>query len=153
MTYAVVKMRGTVKTKPDVRRTLELLNLSRTNHCVLVEDNVHYNGMLQKVKDYVAWGPIDGATLGVLLERRGALKGHTRLTNAHVKDHTDFDDIDSLATAVASGTATLQDVPDLKPVLRLHPPRKGHRGIKKPFPEGVLGFHGSEINELLLKMR
>jgi large subunit ribosomal protein L30 len=109
--------------------------------------------MLQKVKDYVAWGPIDGATLGVLLERRGALGGHTRLTNAHVKDHTDFDDIDSLATAVASGTATLQDVPDLKPVLRLHPPRKGHRGIKKPFPEGVLGFHGSEINELLLKMR
>jgi len=57
MTYAVVKMRGTVKTKPDVRRTLELLNLSRTNHCVLVEDNAHYNGMLQKVKDYVAWGP------------------------------------------------------------------------------------------------
>jgi large subunit ribosomal protein L30 len=153
MTYAVVKMRGTVKTKPDVRRTLELLNLSRTNHCVLVEDNVHYNGMLQKVKDYVAWGTIDGETLSVLLERRGALVGRTRLTDAHVKERTDFDDINSFATAVVSGKATLQDVPDLKPVLRLHPPRKGHRGIKKPFPEGVLGFHGSEINELLLKMR
>jgi large subunit ribosomal protein L30 len=153
MTYAVVKMRGTVKTKPDVRRTLELLNLSRTNHCVLVEDNVHYNGMLQKVKDYVAWGAIDGETLSVLLELRGALEGRGRLTDARVKERTDFDDIRSLATAVASGKATLQDVPDLKPVLRLHPPRKGHKGIKKPFPEGVLGFHGSEINELLLKMR
>ena len=153
MTHAVVKMRGTIKTKPDVRRTLELLDLSRTNHCVLVEDNAHYNGMLQKVKDYVAWGTIDGATLGVLLERRGALAGHKRLTNAYVKDRTDFDDINSLATAVVSGTATLQDVPDLKRVLRLHPPRKGHSGIKKPFPEGVLGFHGGEINELLLKMR
>ncbi|MFZ0926839.1 MAG: 50S ribosomal protein L30 [Halobacteriota archaeon] len=153
MTYAVVKMRGTAKTKPDVRRTLELLNLSRTNHCVLVEDNVHYNGMLQKVKDYVAWGTIDGETLSVLLELRGALEGRSRLTDAHVKERTDFDDIHSLATAVASGKAMLQDVPDLKPVLRLHPPRKGHRGIKKPFPEGVLGFHGSDINELLLKMR
>jgi len=153
MTYAVVKMRGTVKTKPDARRTLELLNLSRTNHCVLVEDNVHYNGMLQKVKDYVAWGTIDGETLSVLLELRGALEGRSRLTDAHVKERTDFDDIHSLATAVASGQAMLQDVPDLKPVLRLHPPRKGHRGIKKPFPEGVLGFHGNEINELLLKMR
>jgi len=153
MTYAVVKMRGTVKTKPDVRRTLELLNLSRTNHCVLVENNVHYNGMLQKVKDYVAWGTIDGETLSVLLELRGALEGRSRLTDAHVKERTDFDDIHSLATAVASGKAMLQDVPDLKPVLRLHPPRKGHRGIKKPFPEGVLGFHGNEINELLLKMR
>jgi large subunit ribosomal protein L30 len=153
MTYAVVKMRGTVKTKPDARRTLELLNLSRTNHCVLVEDNVHYNGMLQKVKDYVAWGTIDGETLSVLLELRGALEGRSRLTDAHVKERTDFDDIHSLATAIASGKAMLQDVPDLKPVLRLHPPRKGHKGIKKPFPEGVLGFHGSEINELLLKMR
>ena len=153
MTYAVVKMRGTAKTKPDVRRTLELLNLSRNNHCVLVEDNVHYNGMLQKVKDYVAWGTIDGETLSVLLELRGALEGRSRLTDAHVKERTDFDDIHSLATAVASGKAMLQDVPDLKPVLRLHPPRKGHRGIKKPFPEGVLGFHGSDINELLLKMR
>ncbi|MGA3199844.1 MAG: 50S ribosomal protein L30 [Halobacteriota archaeon] len=153
MTYAVVKMRGTVKTKPDVRRTLELLNLSRTNHCVLVENNVHYNGMLQKVKDYVAWGTIDGETLSVLLELRGALEGRSRLTDAHVKERTDFDDIHSLATAVASGKAMLQDVPDLKPVLRLHPPRKGHKGIKKPFPEGVLGFHGSDINELLLKMR
>jgi len=153
MTYAVVKMRGTVKTKPDVRRTLELLNLSRTNHCVLVENNVHYNGMLQKVKDYVAWGTIDGETLSVLLELMGALEGRSRLTDAHVKERTDFDDIHSLATAVASGKAMLQDVPDLKPVLRLHPPRKGHKGIKKPFPEGVLGFHGSDINELLLKMR
>jgi large subunit ribosomal protein L30 len=153
MTYAVVKMRGTVKTKPDARRTLELLNLSRTNHCVLVEDNVHYNGMLQKVKDYVAWGTIDRETLSVLLGLRGALGGRSRLTDAHVKERTDFDDIHSLATAVASGKAMLQDVPDLKPVLRLHPPRKGHRGIKKPFPEGVLGFHGNEINELLLKMR
>jgi len=153
MTYAVVKMRGTVKTKPDVRHTLELLNLSRTNHCVLVEDNAYYYGMLKKVKDYVAWGTIDGETLSVLLEGRGELEGHTRLTNAHVKGRTDFDDISSLAAAIASGKATLRDVPDLKPVLRLHPPRKGHRGIKKPFPDGVLGFHGSEISELLLKMR
>jgi len=153
MTYAVVKVRGTVKTKPDVRRTLELLNLSRTNHCVLIEENAHYDGMLQKVKDYVAWGTIEGETLGVLLERRGALKGHARLTDAHVKECTNFGDISALAISVAGGKATLQDVPDLKPVLRLHPPRKGHRGIKKPFPEGVLGFHGSEINELLLKMR
>jgi large subunit ribosomal protein L30 len=153
VTYAVVKMRGIVKTKPDVRRTLELLNLDRTNHCVLVEDNVHYNGMLQKVKDYVAWGAVDGETLSALLKKRGMLNGRKRLTSAHVKARTAFNDIDSLAKAVAAGKATLRDVPELKPVLRLHPPRKGHKGIKKPFPEGVLGFHGGDINELLRKMR
>ncbi|MEI7826288.1 MAG: 50S ribosomal protein L30 [Euryarchaeota archaeon] len=153
MTYAVVKMRSIAKTKPDIRRTLELLNLDRTNHCVFVEDNAHYNGMLQKVKDYVAWGDIDGETLSVLLEKRGMLEGRKRLTSAYVKDRTAFNDIDSLAKAVADGKATLRDVPELKPVLRLHPPRKGHKGIKKPFPEGVLGFHGREINELLSTMR
>jgi large subunit ribosomal protein L30 len=146
-------MRSIAKTKPDVRRTLELLNLDKTNHCVLIEDNVHYNGMLQKVKDYVAWGKIDGETLCVLLEKRGMLEGRKRLTSAYVKDRTPFDDIESLAKAVVEDKATLRDVPKLKPVLRLHPPRKGHKGMKKPFPEGVLGFHGSDINKLLLTMR
>jgi large subunit ribosomal protein L30 len=109
--------------------------------------------MLQKVKDYVAWGDVDSETLSVLLEKRGMLEGRKRLTSAYVKDRTAFDDIDSLAKAVADGKATLRDVPELKPVLRLHPPRKGHKGLKKPFPEGVLGFHGRDINELLFTMR
>ena len=153
MTFAVVKMRGIVKTKPDVRRTLELLNLDRTNHCVLVEDNAHYSGMLQKVKDYVAWGAVDAETLSLLLRKRGMLNGRKRLTSEYIKDHTAYDDIDALARAIAEGKATLRDVPELKPVLRLHPPRKGHKGIKKPFPGGELGFHGGDINELLRKMR
>ncbi|MGZ4880785.1 MAG: 50S ribosomal protein L30 [Halobacteriota archaeon] len=153
MTYAVVKIRSVAKTKPDARRTLELLNLDRTNHCVLVKDNVHYNGMLQKVKDYVAWGTIDSETLSILLEKRGMLEGNKRLTSAYIKDQTDFSDIGSLSKAIVDGRATLKDVPKLKPVLRLHPPRKGHKGIKKHFPAGVLGFHGSSINELLLTMR
>jgi large subunit ribosomal protein L30 len=146
-------MRSIAKTKPDVRRTLKLLNLDRTNHCVFVEENAHYRGMLQKVKDYVAWGNIDSATLSVLLENRGMLEGHKRLTSEYIKEQTVFNDIESLAKAVVDGEATLRDVPKLKRVLRLHPARKGHKGIKKPFPEGVLGFHGTGINELLLTMR
>jgi large subunit ribosomal protein L30 len=153
VTYAVVKIRSIAKTNPDIRRTLELLNLDRTNHCVLVGDNPHYNGMLQKVKSYVAWGNIDSETLCELLEKRGMLEGHKRLTSEYVKDQTIFNDIESLAKAVIDGKATLRDVPKLKPVLRLHPPRKGHKGKKKPFPEGVLGFHGTDINKLLLTMR
>ena len=40
----------------------------------------------------------------------------------------------------------------IKPVFRLHPPRKGYEGIKRTFPEGALGFRGKEVNELVLKM-
>jgi len=39
----------------------------------------------------------------------------------------------------------------LKP-FRLHPPRKGYRNIKLPYPEGALGYRGKEINELLRRM-
>lgn len=146
-------MRGVVKSKPDVRRTLQLLNIERTNHCTLINENVHYKGMLQKVKDYVAWGPINVETLITILRSRGMLEGRKRLTDMHVKANTDYDTIDSLAQAIIDGEASLQSVPQLKSVLRLHPPRKGHKGIKKPFPEGVLGYHGDEINALLLQMR
>ncbi len=153
MVYAVVKMRGVVKTKPDVRRTLELLNLDRTNHCVIIEDNEHYRGMLQKVKDYVAWGEINTETLTILLNKRGMLTGRRKLTDDYLKENSEFEDIKSLAQAIVDGRVNLKSIPNLRPVLRLHPPRKGHKGIKKPFPEGVLGFHRPMINELLLKMR
>ncbi len=153
MPYAVVKMRGIVKSKPDVNRTLQLLNIERTNHCSIIEENAHYKGMLQKVKDYVAWGPVNAETLSILLRSRGQLVGHTKLTDTYVKANTDFDSIESFSKAIIDGKASLRSVPQLKPVLRLHPPRKGHTGIKKPFPEGVLGYHGEGINELLLQMR
>jgi len=153
MVYAVVKMRGVVKSKPDVRRTLELLNLDRTNHCVIIEDNEHYRGMLQKVKDYVAWGDIDAETLTILLNKRGMLSGRRKLTDGYLKNNSQFKDIKSLAQAVVDGHVDLKSIPDLKPVLRLHPPRKGHKGIKKPFPQGILGFHSDKINDLLLRMR
>ncbi|MGZ4932113.1 MAG: 50S ribosomal protein L30 [Halobacteriota archaeon] len=153
MTYAVIKMRGIVKSKPDVYRTLQLLNIERTNHCTLIEENAHYKGMLQKVKDYVAWGQVSTETLSLLLRSRGLLEGRKKLTDTHVKANTDFDSIDSFSRAIIDGKASLRSVPQLKPVLRLHPPRKGHKGIKKPFPAGVLGYHSEGINELLLQMR
>ena len=46
----------------------------------------------------------------------------------------------------------LQDL-DVKPVFRLHPPRKGYEGIKRPYSlGGALGNRGDDINELLNRM-
>ena len=61
--------------------------------------------------------------------------------------------IPDFAKKVCDGDAKLSDIPKLKPVFRLHPPRKGHRGIKKAVAEGgELGFH-EDIGTLLRKMR
>jgi large subunit ribosomal protein L30 len=55
---------------------------------------------------------------------------------------------------MARGEATLRDLPGLKPVMRLHPPRKGYRTLKRTFQQGgALGYYGREINTLLYKMR
>jgi len=36
--------------------------------------------------------------------------------------------------------------------IRLKPPQKGFRAIKKPYPKGDLGYRGKDINELIKRM-
>ncbi len=152
MMYAVVRIRGSVDVRPDITNTLRMLRLTSVNHCVILDDTPNYKGMIKKVKDYVAWGPADSDTLTNLLSLRGRLEGGKRLTQEYM-DECELGAIPDFAEAVCSGDKKLSDIPKLKPVFRLHPPRKGHRGIKKTVPEGgELGFH-EEIGVLLKKMR
>lgn len=152
--YVVVRMRGSVNVRGTIEDTLKMLRLHKVNHCVVLEENPNNKGMLQKVKDYVAFGQIDAQTLAAMLENRGRLEGGARLTNEYVAENSEFDSIESFAQAVYEGKATFKDLPKLKPVLRLHPPRKGHAGMKRTFQQGgVLGNHGEDISVLLNKMR
>ena len=152
MMYAIVRLRGSVNTKPHIKDTLKMLRLHRINHCVVVPESPHYRGMIQKVKDYVAWGEIDEGALASMLEMRGRLSGNRRLTDQVIKEKTACGTIKEFASEVSRGSATLQDA-GIKPVFRLHPPRKGHRGTKKTVKEGgELGYHES-ISDLIWKMR
>lgn len=152
--YAVVRLRGQVNVRYTIEDTMKMLRLHKVNHCVFVPEDPHYKGMVQKVKDYVAYGKIDAKTLAEVLENRGRLEGDTRLTEEYIRENTDYDSIQAFAEAVVEGKASLKDVPKLKPVFRLHPPRKGHAGIKRTVQQGgELGNHGENINVLLHKMR
>lgn len=152
--YAVIRLRGSVNMKPQIRDTLKSLRLTRVNHCVLVEDNPHYRGMLQVVKDYVAFGPVDAAALAGMLEMRGELEGGKRLTQEYLKEHAKAKGFQEFAEKVLAGKAKLSELPGLSPVFRLHPPRHGHRGILKAFRAGgELGAQGEAIKQLLHKMR
>jgi len=48
----------------------------------------------------------------------------------------------------------LKDLPGVKPVFRLHPPRKGFKGsIKKSYRAGgEAGYRGEAINDLIRRM-
>lgn len=152
--FVLVRMRGNVDVRGSIRDTLHMLRLNRVNHCVVVNDTPHNRGMIQLVKDYVAYGVIDESTLVEMLSNRGKLVGGNRLTNDYLSKNTNFSTIEELASSMISGKTSFKDIPDLKPVFRLHPPRKGHAGIKKPVElGGVLGNHGEDIKVLLNKMR
>lgn len=152
--YAVVLVRGLVKTRREIRDTLEMLRLHHINHCVIVPDTPEYLGMIRKVKDYVAYGEVDAAVLETILSTRGRLIGNRPLTDEYVQSHSPFPSIADYATALSRGEATLRDILGLKPVIRLHPPRKGYRTLKRTYQQGgALGYYGSEINTLLYRMR
>ncbi|VVB56079.1 50S ribosomal protein L30 [uncultured archaeon] len=152
--YAIVKLRGEVKTRQDIRDTLRMLRLDRVNHCVVVPETPTYHGMIHKAKDYVAWGVITPETLAEILENRGKLEGGDDLTEEYLSENTKFKSFKELAKAICEGSISISDIPKMKPVFRMHPARKGLKGTKRTFQEGGdLGFHGTEINALLTKMR
>lgn len=152
--YFVVQVRGVVNTRKEIKDTLKMLRLHHVNHCVIIPDTPAYTGMIRKVKDYVAYGEATPEILATLLKTRGRLTGNEKLTDEYIRENSKYEGIESLAGAICSGEAQLSDIPGLKPVLRLHPPRKGYRSIKRTFQQGgALGNYGDEIGNLLYRMR
>jgi len=152
---ALVQLRGEVNMSQDVRDTLQMLNLHSTNHVTFVPETDTYRGMITKVNDYVAFGEPSADVVATLIERRGeAAEGDADVDDEWVADNTEYDDVDSLAEALVAEETTLREQ-GLSPVVRLHPPRGGHDGIKHPVVEGgQLGRHGTDdIDSLLEAMR
>jgi large subunit ribosomal protein L30 len=144
-------LRGEVNVRPEIKDTLEMLRIHSVNHCVVVKEDAHYRGMIQKVKDYVAWGKIDDDTLAMLLERRGRLSGNRRLTEKYLES-TPYRSFKDLASALNSGSVSLKEL-EIKPIFRLHPARKGLKTTKKTAQQGGdMGFR-QDLADLIKRMR
>jgi large subunit ribosomal protein L30 len=153
MAYAVIRVRGCINVRKSINDTLKMLRLNRVNHCVIIPESVEYKGMLKKAKDYITWGEIDTELLKELLTSRGKLLGDLPITEKYLKTNSKFKSLQHFSTEIIKGKAKLTDVKNFKPILRLHPPRKGYEGIKRPFTlGGALGYRGGKINDLLRRM-
>ena len=132
MSWIVVRARSDVKVERSIKETMGMLNLTRVNHAVIIPENPQYKGMLQKAKDYITWGDADADLVEKMISERGRLVGDKPVTDADVSEATDFGSIKEFAAAIVSGDATVKDMPDMKRVFRLHPPRgpKGWGGLK-----------------------
>lgn len=148
---AAVRIRGRTGIKRDIEDTMKMLRLTRINHAVVLEETPSYQGMLQKAKDYITWGEIDDNTLAKIINKRGKLPGGASVTEEYLKESTDYSSVEDLSKAVIKG-AKLEDS-GIKPIFRLHPPRKGFKNIKRAYNEdGSLGYRGKDIEDLLGKM-
>ncbi len=140
--YIVIRIRGTVGLKSDIKDTLTMLRLNKKMHCVILNDNESMRGMLQKVKDYVTWGEVNDDALKLLLEKRGRKVGEQKIS---------AEEVQHLLKEIKSGKK-LNDL-GLKPVFRLTPPSGGFKeSIKQHFPKGELGYRENKINDLIKKM-
>ena len=150
--FLVIRVRGTTGVVQKTADTLDMLRLNRISHAVLVEENPSYEGMLQKAKDYITWGEIDAELLAKIIAKRGRLPGNNKVTDEYVAENSDYNSIAELSEALINSEVKLADV-GIKPVFRLHPPRKGYEDIRLSVNEGgSLGYRGEEIKDLAKRM-
>lgn len=150
---AAIRIRGHVNVNRNIEATMKMLNLTRANHCSLIRENPSYLGMLQKVKDYITFGQVSSEVLVELITKRGRLVGDIPITEEYIRENTDYDSIGSLVDALISEELNYKDIPNVKPIFRLHPPIKGHTTIKRSFVAGgALGNREAAIDDLIRRM-
>ncbi|MCL5786957.1 MAG: uL30 family ribosomal protein, partial [Candidatus Marsarchaeota archaeon] len=130
---AIVRVRGTYGVRQEIKETMKRMNLNRVNSMIILYGNKSNIGMINKCSDFVTYGEIDSDTIELIAKKRN-LK-------------MEKSDIESVST----GKKSPKEV--IKMPIRMHPPRKGYRGIKQSFKAGGdLGYRGKEINSLIKRM-
>jgi len=137
---AVVRISGKVGIRKEIAETLNRIRTRRKYSCVVINPKREQAGMINKLKDFVAFGKINNETFEKLIKARGQLIDKSKKVDAK-----------KVIEGVEKGKKYEEF--NLKPFFRLHPPRKGieskkHFGVGK----GVLGNHGEKINELIERM-
>lgn len=59
MTFAAVKIRGSIKSSPSIRDTLKSLNLENKYDVVFLDESDANLGMLRKAESYIAYGTVE----------------------------------------------------------------------------------------------
>ncbi len=151
---AVIRIKGIVKARKEVKDTLYLLRLRRNNYAIVTKNTPDIIGMIKKVEPWVAWGEIDKEIFKELLLKRGRLEGNKRLTEEYIKNNLNMS-VDEFVNKFFKFELELDSIPKLKPFFRLKPPSGGYPrgGIKLPYNQGgAYGYYGKDINILLKKM-
>ena len=103
MVYAVVRVRGNINVRPEIKDTLKMLRLNKVNHCSIIPETNEFKGMLRKVKDYVTWCEIDTDSLNQIITTRGKLVGDISITEKYLKSNSKFKSISGFVSEIIEG--------------------------------------------------
>ena len=135
-----IRISGLVEMPEEAQETLYRLRLRRKYTAILLRENKENRALLNKIRNFVAYGNLGKEVLAELLEKRG------QLLRSSIKKPG----ISSVLTALE--TKDLKSL-GFKPFFRLHPPRKGiDSKLHFPIRKGVLGDNKEKINELVRRM-
>lgn len=148
----VVRVRGTVNTRYDIRKTFELLKLSKLYSATIVPKNNYYLGMLHLAKDHISWGELDFETAKLIFAKRGKTIQGKPVDESTAKA-AGFESLDKMIYAIADGTTKMNEIKAVKQYFNLSPPRGGFkRSRKKPFNVGGILGENKQILSLVSRM-
>lgn len=139
MAYLVVRMRGTVNVPYWANTTLQSLNLVKKFRATIVPESDEYSGMLDRIRQLVAWCRVDNETVKDLLDKKGRKTASQPLKKTDLPK--EYDSLDKLASDIANDAVIFSRLNGIKPWFALNPPRGGFKkSIKKQVPQnGILG--------------
>jgi len=148
-----VRIRGTIRASQEVRETLHMLNLTRNNYAVLIDNRPAFLGMLKTVQNFITWGEASKETVNMIIKERARLAGNKKPTDEYAQKNG-YKSLEELAEAILNCHIEYWKLPNVKPIFRLHPPSKGFKGkVKKACGMGgELGYRGEKINQLIKRM-
>ena len=134
----VIRISGMVEIPDNIQEMLYRMRLRQKYATVIMHETPENAKILERVRNFVAFGKITESMLEQLIEIRG--------------ERFDKKKIDAKKIASELGKKNLEEL-GVKPFFRLHPPRRGidskkHFGVGK----GVLGNNGEAINKLVERM-
>ena len=151
MAVVVLRIKGRVNVPHWAKYTLENLTLHKKFWATLLPETPETLGMLNKIKDFVAWTRVDEALVKELLVKRGKTKNSKPLAN--FLETGPYHDIKDLVSDITEERVRLSNIPEIKPWFALNPPRGGFkRNTKTQFEQkGILG-NDKELVDIIRRM-
>lgn len=130
-----------------------MLNLTRNNYAVLIDNRPAFLGMLKTAQNFITWGEASKEAVSMIIKERGRVAGNKQLTDEHAQK-IGYESLEELIEAIFDCHVEYWKLSSVKPIFRLHPPTKGFKGkVKKGYGMGgELGYRGEKINQLIKRM-